>query len=145
MSFSPTITRKIEFDSAHRVMNHESKCRNLHGHRYVAEITVRASSGDLDQLGRVIDFSVLKSEIGAWVDEHWDHGCIVHRHDLDLIQLCKTNNWKCFLLWDNPTAENMASYLLEKCADLMYPHGIEVMCIRLYETPNCWAEVVNKL
>ena len=33
------ITRKLEFDAGHRVMNHESKCATCHGHRYVLEVT----------------------------------------------------------------------------------------------------------
>ena len=47
-------TRKLEFDSAHRVMEHESKCKMLHGHRYALEASFAATK--LDNLGRVIDF-----------------------------------------------------------------------------------------
>ena len=83
-----TCTRKIEFDSAHRVMKHESKCRHLHGHRYVAEIT--AAADGLDDLGRVIDFSVLKSVVGGWVDDAWDHGTLANDADHDLITMCQT-------------------------------------------------------
>ena len=61
-----TCTRKLEFDAAHRVMEHESKCRHLHGHRYVAEVTVATS--ELDGLGRVLDFGLLKTELGGWID-----------------------------------------------------------------------------
>ncbi|RDS98986.1 6-carboxytetrahydropterin synthase QueD, partial [Burkholderia contaminans] len=38
------ITRKLEFDAGHRIPDHRSQCRNLHGHRYVLEVTLR---GDL--------------------------------------------------------------------------------------------------
>jgi len=65
------ITRKIEFDSGHRVLGHEGKCAHLHGHRYVAEITVE--SAGLDSLGRVVDFSVIKEKVGKWVDENWEY------------------------------------------------------------------------
>jgi hypothetical protein len=51
--------RRIPFAAGHRVFQHESKCRNLHGHNYVAVLHARADAG-LDALGRVIDFSVLK-------------------------------------------------------------------------------------
>ena len=41
-----TITRKLEFDAGHRIPDHKSQCRNLHGHRYTIEITL---------VGEVID------------------------------------------------------------------------------------------
>ena len=132
-----TCTRKLEFDSAHRVMRHESKCRNLHGHRYVAEIT---ACGRLDSLGRVIDFGVLKQVIGGWIDEHWDHGLIVNEEDIALIHMCKAAEWKVFILPNNPTAENMAPFLLAKANELLDDTGVLVTHVRLYETPNCWAD-----
>ena len=57
-----SITRKIEFDAAHRVMEHEHKCKNMHGHRYVLEVEVEMKN-KLDDLGRVIDFGLLKDII----------------------------------------------------------------------------------
>ena len=40
-------TRRIEWDMGHRVPEHGGKCRTPHGHRYVAEVTVRGP-----QIGR---------------------------------------------------------------------------------------------
>ena len=135
---SRTCTRKLEFDSAHRVMLHESKCRNLHGHRYVAEVTALAEN--LDELGRVIDFSVIKELVGGWIDEHWDHGTLAHSEDDELIRLCVDNGWKLWVLETNPTAENLAEALFGISNRLLGPSGVVVTHIRLYETPNCWAE-----
>lgn len=75
----PQITRRFEFDYGHRVLGHEGKCRHLHGHRGRAEVTVSAS--ELDDLGRVIDFSVIKEKVGSWIDEHWDHNLLLHPED----------------------------------------------------------------
>lgn len=132
-----TCTRKIGFDSAHRVMRHETKCKNLHGHRYTAEIEAYAI--ELDTLGRVIDFSVLKSIIGGWIDEHWDHGTILNREDFQIIELCRLNNWKVFTLDCNPTAENMAAYLLTLGNELLKDFDIRIASVKLWETPNCYA------
>ena len=133
-----TCTRKIEFDSAHRIVQHESKCRHLHGHRYVIEITAMASK--LDSLGRIIDFSVLKSILGSWIDKHFDHGTIAYENDIDLIDLCYRKGWKIFIMENNPTAENMAIFLFEKFNSLLSNKEIKITHIRLYETPNCWAD-----
>ena len=57
------ITTRLEFDAGHRIPNHKSQCRNLHGHRYVLEITL---SGDIitqkevSEDGMVMDFSDVK-------------------------------------------------------------------------------------
>ena len=58
------ITTRLEFDAGHRIPNHKSQCRNLHGHRYAIEITL---SGDIIQQegasenGMVMDFSDVKA------------------------------------------------------------------------------------
>jgi 6-pyruvoyltetrahydropterin/6-carboxytetrahydropterin synthase len=50
--------RRIKFDAGHRVHLHESKCRNAHGHQYI--VFIYATAENLDKLGWIIDFSVLK-------------------------------------------------------------------------------------
>ena len=56
---------KIEFDAAHRVIGHQNKCRYLHGHRYVLEVT--AVSNVLNSIGMVVDFGFLKTKINQGV------------------------------------------------------------------------------
>ena len=47
-----------------------------------------------------------------------------------------------FILDYNPTAENMALFLLhDVCPNLLADTNIEVVRIKLWETPNCFAEV----
>lgn len=136
-----TITRKLEFDAGHRVMNHESKCATLHGHRYTVWIT--ATAPKLDSIGRVIDFSVLKSTIGTWLDLHWDHNTLVfHEDDKTIAALLQMPRKKEPFICDfNPTAENMANYLLRViCPKMLQGTGITVTKVRVDETPNCFAE-----
>lgn len=139
----PTCTRRLEFDAGHRVMNHESKCATLHGHRYVVEVTAEAFA--LDSIGRVIDFSVLKEKVGGWIDEKWDHTTLVCEEDLLVASaLVGLPSYKGpFICPFNPTAENMAEYLLHHvCPLVLADTGVRVTRVRLYETPNCYAEAV---
>lgn len=132
---TPTITRRLCFEAGHRVLGHESKCANAHGHSYVVYIE---ADGTLDQLGRVIDFSVLKELIGGWLDRHWDHGFILFRNDLALTKGMRGQ--KLYLLNTNPTAENMAAHLLhEVCPALLAGTGVTVIRVTLRETENCEA------
>ncbi len=79
----PECTRRLQFCCGHRVMRHESKCAHLHGHNYVAFFT---ASAQLDDVGRVIDFSVIKERVGGWIDEFWDHGFVLNEEDEGAIQ-----------------------------------------------------------
>lgn len=134
----PTCTRRIEFDAAHRVMRHESKCRHLHGHRYVADVTCEAPA--LDSLGRVVDFGVIKERVGGWVDEYWDHATLLNGEDAELGALCERNGWRYDTLRGNPTAENIARVLFDVAEGLLEDAGVRVVHVRVYETPNCWAD-----
>lgn len=134
------ITRRLEFDAAHRVKLHESKCKNLHGHRYVVEVTVTAP--ELDALGRVVDFGVIKEKLGAWIDTHWDHQTILWDADRELGESIATQTGQpiAYLPY-NPTAENMAKYLLEVVCPSLFAAPLKATAVKLWETPNCSATI----
>jgi 6-pyruvoyltetrahydropterin/6-carboxytetrahydropterin synthase len=134
-----TCTRRLEFDAAHRVMRHESKCKHLHGHRYAIEVTCASAAG-LDDLGRVIDFGVIKERLGAWIDDTLDHGTLLNEKDAALKAACTANGWRHFVMEGNPTAENIAEMLFHKAQILFVDAGVEPVRVRVYETPNCWAD-----
>ncbi|MBN8532302.1 MAG: 6-carboxytetrahydropterin synthase [Alphaproteobacteria bacterium] len=136
-----TCTRKLYFDAAHRVMEHESKCRMLHGHRYTVEATFEAR--ELDAVDRVVDFGVVQELLGGWLDTHWDHNVILHENDRALgDRIAAETGQAPFYLPFNPTAERMAEYLLKEVIPglfVQYP-GLVCWHIRLWETPNSYAE-----
>ncbi|MGD9867377.1 MAG: 6-pyruvoyl tetrahydropterin synthase family protein [Hyphomicrobiales bacterium] len=137
-----SVTRRLEWDAMHRIANHESVCKAFHGHRYVAEIT--CSAPGLDELGRVIDFGVIKSELGGWIDAHFDHTAILQKDDPDpaaraVIESNQAMGKPAYLLDGPPTAENIAIELAVQAARLLRAYGITVTQIRVWETPNCSA------
>lgn len=143
-----SITRKLEWDSAHRVLRHESKCATLHGHRYTAMLTVTAPK--LDDKGRVIDFSVLKERVGGWIDAMWDHATLVNHDDTELLEFASNQalahgHRKPFAFDGEPTAENIAAVLFEQAQRLLADTGITVDVVEVFETPNCSAVVARDL
>lgn len=141
-----TCTRRVQFCAGHRLLHHESKCSHLHGHNYVALFHARAE--ELDGVGRVVDFSVLKDRLGGWIDEHWDHGFVYNHADeatLRALEVAGTLfplGQKVYAMAANPTAENMADHLLRVVAPVvMLDTGVEVYKVTLWETENCYAEV----
>lgn len=134
-----TCTRRIEFDAAHRVMEHESKCKHLHGHRYAVEATF-AGEG-LDTLGRVIDFGEVRTILGSWIDDHWDHATILFDQDKKLgDSITAVTHQKIYYLPYNPTVENLAKYLLEDVCPALFSRKARCTSIKIWETPNCSAE-----
>ena len=78
---SMLVTRRLEFDAGHRIPDHKSQCRHLHGHRYALEITLSgniiAQDGDPAN-GMVMDFSEIKSLAQQHLVDHWDHSFLVY-------------------------------------------------------------------
>lgn len=136
-----TCTRRLEFDAAHRIINHESKCKFLHGHHYVLE--ARFVAKKLDNLGRVIDFGIIREVLGSWIDENLDHNTILYRRDKKLGEkITAETGQKIYYLDKNPTAENIAKHILEEiCQKLFVDKEVKCVAIRLYETPNCFVDV----
>lgn len=137
-----TCTRRIQFCAGHRVHGHESKCRNAHGHNYV--VLFQAAAPELDTLGRVIDFSVLKARLGGWIDRWWDHGFLYWEQDREMDHVMgQIGGQKVFVMPTNPTAENMAEYLLRIiCPQELLHTGIIVQKVTVWETENCHAEAL---
>lgn len=142
-------SRRLTFCAGHRVAGHENKCAHLHGHNYEVEIQAEPDAG-LDHLGRVIDFGVLKKKVGGWIDENWDHAFIAWLDDavmgmvMDLLddqhEAGRCPRPRVFWLPTNPTAENLAHYLLRVvCPEVLKGTGVVVTAVVVVETENCWA------
>lgn len=112
-------TKIFKFSSAHRLPYHEGKCKELHGHNYVLEVTFigEPKTGEGPEAGMVMDFSKIKKEIMINV-EKWDHHYIN-----DTL--------------NNPTAEVMVASLVH---DLTVQRKLPVVAIKLYETESCYIE-----
>lgn len=134
-------TRRLEFDAAHRVERHGGKCRSLHGHRYTVEVTC---AGLLDEVGVVVDFGAVKEVVGGFIDEHLDHTTVYDASDKVMSGLAilaaaeGMRPW--YALQGPPTAEGLAEHLFGVAASLLAPRGVRVTHVRVYETPNCWAD-----
>jgi 6-pyruvoyltetrahydropterin/6-carboxytetrahydropterin synthase len=133
-----TVTRRLTFCAGHRLVGHDGGCAHIHGHNYVAEIEVSAPY--LDEVGRVVDFSVIKDKVGSWIDDNWDHAFLVNRLDDDLCQFLVVRRNRLWIFDGNPTAERMAEILMEISRALL-PPMFTVESVTVWETENCWATV----
>lgn len=134
-----TATRYHDFCAGHRVLGHENKCRHLHGHNYRVHFTIQAVEG-LDNIGRVLDFSVIKELLCEWLEENWDHKTLIYEHDPFAYELSKFTPDSIVIVPFNPTAENMAKHLCEVVAvDQLANTGCVLVKCEIEETRKCKA------
>ena len=108
-----SITRRLEFDSGHRIPNHDGQCKHLHGHRYAIEVTLTGEIADhpgkADD-GMVLDFGDIKRLTNQHVVELWDHAFLVAKEDEVLVSfLDSLPNHKTVIMEHVPTVENLAN------------------------------------
>jgi len=133
------LTRIEHFNAAHKLYNPAwdrekneiifGKCanENWHGHNYELQVTVKGEvSADT---GFVVNVKILSTLIKEFVLEELDHKNL----NLDVPfmkgKMCSTENL-VFEIW-----QQLVSKL---------PAGVELHCIRLYETPRIYIEYFGK-
>ncbi len=145
------ITRRLEFDAGHRIPNHNSQCRHLHGHRYAIEITLSGepiATEGISEQGMVMDFSDVKRIAKEQVVDVWDHAFLVYRGDRAVCDfLAGMPGHKTVVLDVVPTAEHLAQVafgILDAAYVDQYGNNLRLERVRLYETPNNWADCNRK-
>ena len=139
------ITKSIEWDMGHRIPNHKSKCRNLHGHRYKLEITLigelKSITGDSEE-GMIIDFDKIKTILKERIQEVLDHCFMIYEKDKILTEFFSINakeNLKVVTVPFIPTVENISRWCYQNLHD-RFPENIYIKNIRVFESPNSWAD-----
>merc|ERR1719464_2030722 len=112
------------------------KCRNLHGHRYTAFLTVQAKED--------MDLEVVKTQVNNWLDANWDHTGVFDKDDdhpaiAAISEMNAEGGRPVYFLDGPPTCENLCEELARVSNDLLKPHGATVVRVQLWETPNIFA------
>lgn len=133
-----TADRYHDISCGHRVVGHEGKCRLFHGHNYRVHFVIDAPM--LDSVGRKLDFSVIKDRLCMWLEDNWDHRFLMWEKDPALGAMWAIDNSIVELPF-NPTAENMAEYLLLVIGpQQLLGTAAQLISVRVEETRKCAAE-----
>ncbi len=116
------LSRTFHFDAAHKVVDYNGKCENLHGHTYFLKVAI---SGALKENGMVLDFAILKREVNKLVEKYLDHKYL---NDL----------------FENPTTENIAIFIFDKLNKQFAKYGCKVREVSLSEGSNNTVSVMEK-
>lgn len=110
------LTVRSHFDAAHALRGYEGECRELHGHTWDVEVTVRG--GILDDIGIVYDFKTLKADLAAVLNTY-DHGYLNEIAPFDRL---------------NATAENLARVVFESL-EREVADSVQVVEVAVWESP----------
>lgn len=139
MDRSATVTRRLAFSAAHRLFSYTGPCGGLHGHNYVAEVTVRGVIGKQDM---VVDFCSVKGAVGSWVDRVLDHAVLLNDKDTLVAPLSRDPANRVFIMphGHQPTAEALGE-LIRGYASEALERPLKDVSIVVRETESCWAQV----
>jgi len=107
------------FSSAHQLRGYKGKCENLHGHNYKIEIYARGE--ELNNIGLLVDFVELKEAADDLVT-YLDHKNL--------------NELEPFVSQQNPSAENVARFILQRLAKRLNDERVQIFKVRCFETPT---------
>jgi 6-pyruvoyltetrahydropterin/6-carboxytetrahydropterin synthase len=95
--------------------------------------------------GMVLDFGDIKRLTNQHVVELWDHAFLVAKEDEVLVSFLNSlPNHKTVIMEHVPTVENLANTafaILQPIFQQAFGGHLVLTALRLYETPNCWADV----
>jgi len=131
-----TCTRYHDLSVGHRVCGQGGKCENLHGHNYRIHLTVEAEQ--LDTVGRVMDFSVIKDKFVIWLEQQWDHKFLVWENDPFTDTLKNLNPEGVVVVPFNPTAENLGQHLVNVIGpQQLAGTNVKLVKVNIEETRKC--------
>ncbi len=94
-----------------------------------------------------MDFADVKAIAKRVVVDPWDHAFLVYRGDTRVVEfLASLPDHKTVVLDVIPTAENLAETAFRLLAPQyrdVYGNSLRLQRVRLYETPNCWADALD--
>lgn len=126
-----SVCKVFTFDAAHYLPGYDGKCRNLHGHTWKLEVEV--SGLVTPGTGMVIDFVYLKNLVNDEVISKLDHTC--------LNEALEGKMEDCYGV-TNPTCENLLDWIWGRLSPMGgWTEKIKLVRLRLYETPDSYAEI----
>ena len=144
---STSIRRWVETDTGHRIPNHRSKCRNLHGHRYRWEAELKGevvTREGASEEGMLIDFGDVSKILEEYIHDVVDHVFIVYENDAEAMRALSVmgESHKTLVVPFVPTAENLAKWafsIVEPHINTSYGNRLSLVSFHVRETPKSWA------
>ena len=141
------IRRWVETDTGHRVPNHKSKCRHIHGHRYRWEAELEGeivTERGVSEEGMLMDFSDITKILVEHIHDVVDHAFVVFDEDMEAREALSMmgDGHRTVVVPFIPTAENLAKWAFEQVEPHIrssYGNSLSLRAFHVRETPKSWA------
>lgn len=135
------VTKQFHFEMAHALLDYDGPCKNIHGHSYQLNVTVKGkvktNTSDSDE-GMVVDFGVIKKIVKDMVVDVFDHALVLNeKAKIDVSNFEFMN--KLIRVPYQPTCENMLIHFAKTIQDHL-PNHIKLHSLFLRETNTSFAE-----
>lgn len=133
------ISKEYRWEMGHRLPFHKGLCKNIHGHSYKMSVEI---TGSVNKNGMIIDFFDLNKIIKPIISKY-DHAFLCWEGDKKVGEFLKRNKLKFVIVKYQSTVENICSDFLEKIGTKLLKskgHRFEELTIKIYESPNSYAE-----
>lgn len=128
---------------AHALHGYPGDCKNIHGHSYKLYVTLESTENVQEYIpgaGMLIDFREIKSAVNNSVLKTFDHKLLLSKNFLSRFPI--TSIPDNLVVWDvEPTAENLLIHIRKSLADV-FPPGLRLAELKLYETRDSYAEMI---
>ena len=133
------LTKELTFDAAHRLMDYNGLCKNIHGHTFKLQVSIECFPLK-DGMG--IDFNVMKKLIKDWTDDNLDHSIILNEKDHEVITFCDNQGFRIATIQGEPTVENLSKIIFNSLSEIFVNQHINIIVkkITLWETPTSFCE-----
>lgn len=147
MATRTRVTKRFQFDAAHKLEHHDGKCSQMHGHTYTLEITVEGVplpvAPGFPKSGMIVDFSDLKQLVVNHLLSKIDHTVL---NDSFYYTTAEIMAQEIFTMLESAIAAITDIH----CIPAMPPTFEEILKVpapilhrvRLWETPDSYAEVL---
>ena len=131
------VAKEFHWEMGHRLPEHFGLCKNIHGHSYKMIVVIE---GNLNEQGMVIDFYDVEKKINPIV-EKLDHSFMVKDDDMLTLEFLEKMNSKKVVVDFESTVENICKYISGEIKSSKLPNNVSSLAVRVYETPDAYADV----
>ncbi|MDD3049604.1 MAG: 6-carboxytetrahydropterin synthase QueD [Candidatus Cloacimonetes bacterium] len=105
-----------QFSAAHKLIDYDGKCSNLHGHNWTVRVGIYCEK--TNEIGITIDFTKVKKHLSDLIEE-FDHKFL--------------NELDCFHGM-NPTSENIARVMYKDFSENLKEEGCKLADVEIWES-----------
>jgi 6-pyruvoyltetrahydropterin/6-carboxytetrahydropterin synthase len=135
-------SKEYRWEMGHRLPFHEGPCKNVHGHSYRMRLEFEGTTNENSMLIDFYDIDKIMSPIILKLD----HAFLCDAEDEMMINFCKSNDFKYYVMPRVSTVENIVQMLISEIQkEFVRFENLKRVRLRVYETEDSYSEIESEL